>query len=179
MKARPYSFLFPLVLFFVLAMATNSLAGETAWLSAGFWAGRVERYKKEIKNYELNVSYRLPWSSRARGWEIDTALTAGLHSLKNRNDTKVGISVGPGFCLYHRGLRLALDAAGRIALLSGDSIGRLDMGGRFQFIAHAGLTLYPLWNIGLGYRFEHISNDSLYDSNPGIDFHMVGLSYRF
>jgi len=32
---------------------------------------------------------------------------------------------------------------------------------------------------GLGYRYQHLSNLSIGDSNPGINFHLVRLGYHF
>lgn len=67
----------------------------------------------------------------------------------------------------------------RSAFLRGDSLWRLDMGGPVRFTAHLGLAFHPLGGLGVGYRFERICNASLHESNPGLDSHMFGLSYRF
>ncbi|GAB4388463.1 MAG: hypothetical protein Kow0025_07890 [Thermodesulfovibrionales bacterium] len=53
------------------------------------------------------------------------------------------------------------------------------MGGPVRFTAHLGLAFHPLGGLGVGYRFERICNASLHESNPGLDSHMFGLSYRF
>ena len=39
----------------------------------------------------------------------------------------------------------------------------------FNFVRH--------WAIG--YRFQHMSNFVFYDSNPGLDLHMIEISYLF
>jgi hypothetical protein len=33
--------------------------------------------------------------------------------------------------------------------------------------------------LDLGYRYQHLSNAGLGDSNPGINFHLVRLAYHF
>jgi hypothetical protein len=31
----------------------------------------------------------------------------------------------------------------------------------------------------VGYRFQHMSNASIYNRNPGLELHLLELSYRF
>jgi hypothetical protein len=33
--------------------------------------------------------------------------------------------------------------------------------------------------VQLGYRWQHMSNANIYDSNPGVNVHMLSLTYRF
>ena len=53
-----------------------------------------------------------------------------------------------------------------------------DFGGGMQFTSHAGLAF--IWDpVVLNYRVQHTSNAGIYDENPGINMHMIGLGYRF
>jgi len=53
-----------------------------------------------------------------------------------------------------------------------------NFGGGMQFTSHAGLAIG--WKgLVLSYRIQHTSNAGLYDNNPGLNLHMIGLGYRF
>jgi hypothetical protein len=49
----------------------------------------------------------------------------------------------------------------------------------FQFTSHLGLDLDVGHHLHLGYRFQHMSNARLGRTNPGLNLHVVSLSYRF
>ena len=56
--------------------------------------------------------------------------------------------------------------------------GEDNFGGGLQFTSHAGLAI-SLHNLVLNYRLQHTSNAGLYEDNPGLNLHMIGLGYRF
>ena len=62
-----------------------------------------------------------------------------------------------------------------------DSIGNKDFDIPFAFGSHVGggLRFGESGRYELIYRFQHLSNASLGDDNPGINFHVVNLAYRF
>jgi hypothetical protein len=43
----------------------------------------------------------------------------------------------------------------------------------------AGVRFGPRQEFELGYRYQHLSNAGLGDTNPGINFHIAQLGYRF
>ncbi len=47
----------------------------------------------------------------------------------------------------------------------------------FQFTSHVGLNWDFAEHWRLGYRFQHISNADLAKPNPGLNMHLVTLSY--
>lgn len=64
-------------------------------------------------------------------------------------------------------------------MLSRHDFGSKDFGELFQFTSHIGLNL-DLWeHLRLGYRFQHMSNAGLSGHNPGLNLHMLSMSYLF
>ena len=62
-----------------------------------------------------------------------------------------------------------------------DSIGNKDFGVPFAFGSHlgGGLRFGAQAQYELIYRFQHLSNAGIGDDNPGINFHVLNLRYRF
>lgn len=56
--------------------------------------------------------------------------------------------------------------------------GKEDFGGGMQFTNHVGLTVNRQ-PVVFTYRFQHVSNGGIYDQNPGLNLHLIGLGYRF
>jgi hypothetical protein len=85
-----------------------------------------------------------------------------------------GIAVGPRNSLF------SVDIAVGGSLLSRQEFGRHDMGGPFQFVLTFGVRVPIYKAIGLGYRFHHMSDATIYGHGAkGIDTHMLELTYTF
>lgn len=74
-----------------------------------------------------------------------------------------------------------LEAGLGVHLLSKVHIGPRDLGTALQFGTHVGFGLSfgedEQWDVA--WRFEHLSNGGIKDPNPGINFAMVRLGYRW
>jgi hypothetical protein len=57
--------------------------------------------------------------------------------------------------------------------------GSQDLGGPLQFTSYIGVYWIITENFEIGYRFQHMSNAHLYDSNPGVNQHVISAGYRF
>jgi hypothetical protein len=75
--------------------------------------------------------------------------------------------------------RLELDVGSSPTFLSRRRFGEQDFGECIQFTSHASINFEVIRNLYVGYRFQHMSNASISDINPGLDLHMFELSYRF
>ena len=75
--------------------------------------------------------------------------------------------------------RILLDGGISAGLLSEHKFGEENFGGPIQFISHAGISFKLSDNLGVGYRFQHMSNASIYNRNPGLELHMFELKYFF
>jgi hypothetical protein len=143
----------------------------------GFGANRSSQRFWRTEGF---LSVNLPWrwdmgkdfSLRPR-WEV-----AGGWLSEGRLDGGLG-ATGPALALTRQGWPLGLEGGSSATFLTRSDYVTKDLGGPVQFTSYAGVY----WNFGshwrLGYRFEHMSNASLYSSNPGVNLHVLSLSLRF
>lgn len=116
------------------------------------------------------------WEAGANFWDGDEGRTGNdsfgdfhfTNVFKYQHNTKTGIAP---FVELGLGVHLHTDS----------EIGNKDFDIPFSFGSHfgAGAKFGPAQRYELTYRFQHLSNASLGDSNPGINFHLVHLGYRF
>jgi len=57
-------------------------------------------------------------------------------------------------------------------------LGSEDLGSAFQFTTDIGLTWHITARFEVNYRFLHMSNAGISSHNPGLNLHLVGLSWR-
>ncbi len=165
-----------------------SLAGTTAkadWQEAGVRMGIQVGPKREyFHQYEAFAVYGLPWDWRtSSGWGLATLLTTSAGALVGGNESGFIGSVGPGLVFNKRGNGVALEAGGSLNLLDRRQFGNQDFGSILLWGAYLGLSYRFANGLGVGYRIQHLSNNRiLYTSNtpnPGVDMHMIGLSWHF
>ena len=81
--------------------------------------------------------------------------------------------------LGKRDFPLGLEVGGGPTVLTRLDFRSKDFGDIFQFTSHIGLNFDLTSRVRIGYRFQHMSNGGLSRHNPGLNLHMVGLSYLF
>jgi hypothetical protein len=116
------------------------------------------------------------WEAGATYWDGDKGRTG--------NDSLGDFSVTPVFRLQRKeGWTLApfLELAVGAHVHTDDSIGDKDFDIVFAFGSHvgAGFRFGGHQQYELLYRFQHLSNAGIGDDNPGINFHVLHLGYRF
>jgi hypothetical protein len=101
--------------------------------------------------------------------------------LMDSTDTTVDLGLQPvlRFTYGSSGVQPYLDLGAGVHFLSRSEIRGREMGGAFQFSLIAGIGVDINRNIGLGYRFLHISNANIHKNNDGRDEHLAILSWRF
>lgn len=180
MKAFP-----SLLLFCAIALSlvpTSSMAAESFWSTLGVRGGMSADDKdSNLRQFELFARYQLPWELRSRsGWGIGTQVevTAGLMNASGDNGL-IG-TIGPSITLGNPGFPLFVDLGISAAGLTRDTFGNRDYNGYGQFISHGGLNYRFSDKLGVGYRYQHMSNAGMNgSSNPGLNLHMIGLSWFF
>lgn len=121
----------------------------------------------DLRGYwELSVSY----------WDTDRGRTG--------NDSLVDFGFAPVFRLQPElglGIQPYIEGAVGIHITTHDEFGDKDFSIPFAFAPHAGAGIRFGFarRLELGYRFQHLSNAGLGEFNPGINFHLVHLSYYF
>ena len=93
-------------------------------------------------------------------------------------DSLIG-EAGPDIILRHDDWPVWVDAGSHAAGLSHDVFGERDLGSLLEFVSHGGVYYQPVEHFCFGYRFEHISNAGFGRRNPGLNLHVLSLSYLF
>jgi hypothetical protein len=158
-----------------------SSADETEWIAVGFRAGQSATDSNEdFEQYEMFATYGLPWSwGLTPGWFLSTRINLSAGALRGGGETGFIGSVGPSITLSMVQGFILLDGGISAALLSEHQFGREDFGGPIQFVSHVGIDFKLGDHLGVGYRFQHMSNASIYNRNPGLELHIFELSYFF
>ena len=157
-------------------------AANEGWEEVGIRAGISATNKHEyFHQYEAFTAYRLPWDWRAdSGWGLDLQLNTAAGILTGGGKNGFIGSIGPGLTLDKTGSGLALDLGPNFVIMSRRVFGEQDFSGIVQYMAHIGITYRFPGGMGIGYRFQHMSNGNIYGyANPGLDLHMVGVSWHF
>jgi len=129
---------------------------------------------------ELIGTFVLPAGSRSSSAFLLNPKLDATAGVLRRGDEKGFIgSVGPGLALGWREWPIFLVGGARAALMGEHIYKDKDFGGRFQFIAEIGLNVRLSQKLGAGYRFQHMSNAFIYDTNPGLNMHIFEFRYSF
>jgi hypothetical protein len=156
-------------------------ANETNWVAVGSRGGlSTTDSEEDFEQYEVFATYGLPWKwELTSGWSLSTNINLSAGALRSGDDTGFIGSGGPSITLSMVQDRILLDGGISAALLSEHKFGDENFGGPIQFISHVGISFKLIDNLGVGYRFQHMSNASIYNRNPGLELHMFELKYFF
>lgn len=156
-------------------------AEETDWIAIGFRAGlSATDGNEDFEQYESFATYGLPWSwDLTPGWFLSTRINLSAGALRGGGETGFIGSAGPSITLSMVQGLIFVDGGISAALLSEHTFGHENFGGPIQFISHVGISFKLGANLGVGYRFQHMSNASIYNQNPGLELHVLELSYFF
>ncbi|GBC63645.1 acyloxyacyl hydrolase [Desulfonema ishimotonii] len=182
MTRRRSGRLLMIVFFMLMAIPGSAGVADAGWHEAGARMGVTVKKKDEnFKIYEAFGAYGLPWQREwLSGWRFDTGLTLGGGLLEGEHhDSGFMGTFGPVIRMYSPDRHFSLSAAVRLALLTKYDFRGQDLGGVVNFSEEIGLDFHMGRGWNAGYRFQHLSNGGLYDNNPGLDFHLFELTYRF
>ena len=134
----------------------------------------------EFHQFEAFGNWNLPW-----GWDLGPEwhlqsrldLSAGLLGDSSQN-AAIG-TFGPTLVLGRARWPVSLEAGFSPTLLSSYKFELKSFGTEIQFTSHVGLNWDFAAHWRLGYRFQHMSNADLSQDNPGLNLHMLALSYVF
>jgi hypothetical protein len=126
------------------------------------------------------VNWNLPW-----GWDLGP-----LWHLQSRTDVSAGwigessedaaiVTAGLSLVLTRQRSPLSFEAGLSPTALTHYDFPSKNFGIPFQFTTHVGFNLDVSSRIRFSYRFQHMSNGGLGDRDPGLNLHMLGLSYLF
>jgi len=172
-------------MFLVLALISFApqplSANQIVWWSIGLRGGVNDHINDEdFKQYEGFSTWKLPWSRRwDSGWTLGTYLEANAGVLRGGGESGFVGSIGPG--IYFTGFEEKIDIFMGInpTIISKHKFGDENLGGPVEFTSHIGFGINLTRHFAIGYRLQHMSNAVLYEHNPGLNMHMIEMSYRF
>jgi len=120
-------------------------------------------------------------------WKFDLEKACTMQSVANMAFGWLGdpghdafvTSAGPGLMFAHGDFPFKLEGGLAPTFISRADFGSKDLGTRFQFTSHIGLLMDMGPRLRVSYRFQHMSNGGFAYPNPGLNLHMIGVSYHF
>jgi hypothetical protein len=88
-------------------------------------------------------------------------------------------SIGPSILFVREEFPFSFEAGVSPTGITESKFPDKNFGGSFQFTSHLGVNWEMTTHFRLGYRFQHMSNADIYYPNPGLNMHMLALSYLF
>lgn len=171
------SYLLVALLFLFLPTSTWSL-GTTMELGVRGGIDSTTRHENYTAG-ELYYLLDLPWQKQlGSNITLSTRLDSGVGYLHTNSQDSGWLAVGGDVVFSLLDDVWELEGGFRPTWLFRHEIGEDDFGGPVQFSSHVGTTL-NFGQFSLSYRYQHISNSDLYNENPGLDLHLIGLGLRF
>jgi hypothetical protein len=168
------------ILLLILLPSLTIAAEEMTKMEIGARGGVSDnRNEENHKGAEIYFLKQLPWgSSFGENSTISTRFDMGATYLEADSDSSGMVAIGADLVLGLWDNQMEFEVGFRPTWMFDYEYGGEDFGGGMQFTSHAGLAIN--WQpMTLSYRFQHISNAGIYNKNPGLNLHMVGLGYRF
>lgn len=133
----------------------------------------------DFDRYEVGLMYPLPWRWQWPAWSLSTHVIGSAGALDGGSETAFIGSVGLSVMVSWENVPLSVDVGTSPTYVSEDIYDEADIGGKYHFTSHIAIRGWIAERFGIGYRFQHTSNASSQSPNPGVDSHMLELSYRF
>jgi len=162
-------------------MAAHAPAGDFSFESAGarFGAG-VGRSTRDFHQADTFVDWSLPWHwDLGKKWDLQSRLDFSSGWVGNTHGNAALGTLGPLLALGRQPFPISVEAGSGPTLISHWDFETRNFGDAVQFTSHIGLYWDMAKQWRLGYRFQHMSNAGISQNNPGLNLHMLALSYRF
>lgn len=167
---------------FALIYLTNPMKADRALVEIGNgegvdvfrlgvqWDG--EQNMLELLGFDLGIYLQFDYAK----WQ-----STSISDYVGGANTSIGLTPVFRFTRPLYGTTLYVDTSMGIAVIANTGINDSDFGTNFQFFDSLGVGVLfgdrRQW--GVGYKFNHMSNNGTAEENNGIDFHMLSLSYQY
>ena len=149
--------------------------------SVGVRGGIAANYSgRDFEQAEIFGNWNLPWSlDLGKEWHLQSRLDLSVGWLGDSRVNAAIVQLGPSLVLNRERFPLSMEGGVSPTVLSEHAFTAKNFGTLVQFTSHVGVNwdFSPHWR--LSYRFQHMSNAGLDSHNPGLNMHLLGLSYRF
>jgi len=173
-------FIITILLVTIVALPSMAVAADTNWTVGVRGGGSWLDTRQNFRQYEVFASYRLPWKFHLLpGVLLTTHLETTAGALTWKGETGFVGSFGPEVALEFFKSRFWIRGGSSVTGLSENVYGDHDLGGPFQFTSHVGFGFRVIDHLGIGYRFQHMSDAGIYNNNPGLNMHMLEARWEF
>ena len=163
---------------FVLQTGSGRAEGfrlESAGVRGGLSANPA---RNEFHQVEFFGNWNLPWGwDLGKEWHLQSRLDLSVGWLGDSSQSATVGTLGPTLVLGRAWWPVSLEGGVSPTLLSSYKFETRSFGTDIQFTSHVGLNWDFAAHWRLGYRFQHMSNASLSRDNPGLNLHLLALSY--
>lgn len=175
------------LLFFLLSNPWRAFGADApgGWNEVGLRMGlQGDEKLTYFHQYEMFAVYGLPWDWRSSsGWGLAPQLSVSAGALHTVDVTGFIGTVGTGLVLDKPHFGLAPEIGINANVLDRRRFGNQDFGSMLLFGAYMGLFYRFDCGLKVGYRLQHISNGHIFyengTPNPGLDTHVIGVSWTF
>ncbi len=166
------------LLLFPLAAGAESKAYQEIGVRGGTDDSR-HNLQENYNTGEIYFLQALPWGTTLGDQTtLSSRFDMGASYLNVKESGNVMLAVGADLVLGLCNGGIELEIGFRPTWMFDHTYGQDNFGGGLQFSNHVGLAV--IWQpLVLSYRYQHTSNAHLYEHNPGLNLHLLGLGYRF
>ena len=162
------------------AVETNESSGfrlESAGVRVG---GSPTSRSHNFHSADAAVNWFLPWDwDLGKRWRLRSRLDTSAGWLGDPGGNAARVYAGVGLLAGRGGSRFSFEGGIGPTLITETDFQTKDFGIPFQFTSHLGLNWDVSKRVRLSYYFQHMSNAGLGSPNPGINLHLLGISYFF
>jgi hypothetical protein len=173
-----------MLLIFVNVTPALCASVEGGWNEVGIRTGfQADTRHEYFRQHEAYAVYGLPWEWRtSSGWGLAPQANVSAGALQGDKETAFIGSVGTGIAFNKPDNGISMDLGINADLLDRRQIGNQDFGSILLFGAYLGLSYRFDCGLKIGYRIQHLSNGHIFYNhvpNPGLDMHLVGVSWNY
>jgi hypothetical protein len=158
----------------------HSEAQEISLEATGLRVGASPGNGRNFHEVDAVVNLNLPlrWDF-VQEWYVQTRLDLAAGWIADPGGNGAIGQFGPTFLLGKPQFPFSLEAGISPTLLSRFDFDTKNFGMPLQFTSHGGVNFDFSGHFRIGYRFQHMSNAGLHKPNPGLNLHMLCVSYLF
>jgi lipid A 3-O-deacylase PagL len=155
----------------------GGISFESAGARIGLGAGNTSVEFHQIEAFgNLNLG---PAWELGHDWRLLPRLDGSTGWLGDPGHDSFTASAGPGFLFRKGRFPLNFEAGTSPTVITTTQFQTKDLGIPLQFTTHIGVNVDMGPALRLSYRFQHMSNAGFSHHNPGLNLHMLGVSYLF
>lgn len=129
---------------------------------------------------EAYLKFQLPWSWKYdSGFRLEPTAEISCGCLWDGHDQGVVAALGPGLRVGYKKLPLFLEGGINPTVISPYQYPTRNFGCNMQFTSYLSVRWDVMPRVQVGYRYQHMSNASLAQPNPGLNLHMFSLGWNF